>query len=224
MYTLQQQRRKTMGIYIRSGRLVVRVPYRTPMSTIEYFLEQKSAWISQKLKEQAARQDQQKSIQWQEGASLRYLGQEVRLSLCTVSVGVVLQADGVLKVGQMRSARQRRTREVKELVQTWMREQALFLFQARAAYFSSLLDVCPEKITLTSAQTRWGSANSKKHIRLHWRLVQLPLDVIDYVVVHELAHLKEMNHGVQFWSLVGSVLPNYREQKSRLKTAQLPIW
>jgi hypothetical protein len=75
------------------------------------------------------------------------------------------------------------------------------------------------RLSLSSAATRWGSANANGSVRLHWRLIEHSLATIDYVVVHELAHLREMNHGPRFWRLVESVLPDYREARLRLRRA-----
>lgn len=74
-----------------------------------------------------------------------------------------------------------------------------------------------EKVKVNSAKTRWGSCNSRENINFTYRLIFAPEDVIDYVVVHELAHLKEMNHSHRFWSAVEEIMPDYREQRRRLK-------
>lgn len=81
------------------------------------------------------------------------------------------------------------------------------------------------RLALTQARTRWGSCNSRGDIRLNWRLIHLPLTLIDYVVAHELAHIKEMNHGPRFWALVETMYPDWKTAKSTLRAhvGSLPI-
>ena len=78
------------------------------------------------------------------------------------------------------------------------------------------------RLALSSAQTRWGSASADGSVRLHWRLVHFRLPTIDYVIAHELAHLREMNHSAAFWDVVRSVMPDYENHKQSLRTTSLP--
>jgi len=88
---------------------------------------------------------------------------------------------------------------------------------ARVAHFAPLLEVQPRALRLSSARTRWGSASTRGTIALNWRLAFVPTPLLDYVVVHELAHLREMHHGPAFWALVAHVLPNYAERRAALR-------
>jgi predicted metal-dependent hydrolase len=76
------------------------------------------------------------------------------------------------------------------------------------------------RLSLSSATTRWGSANANGSVRLHWRLIHHPLATIDYVVAHELAHLREMNHSERFWSVVRSVVPEYEAARRELRRSE----
>ncbi len=98
-----------------------------------------------------------------------------------------------------------------------LREQARRLFQQRVALFAPRLGVQPTTLRVSSARTRWGSASTRGTVSLNWRLVCLPLALVDYVVVHELAHLREMHHGPAFWALVAGVLPDYAERRAALR-------
>jgi predicted metal-dependent hydrolase len=79
-------------------------------------------------------------------------------------------------------------------------------------------------LALTNANTRWGSAKADGSIRLHWRLMQFSPEVIDYVVAHELSHLRELNHSPRFWAIVASVMPDYETRLKQLKSQVLPPW
>jgi predicted metal-dependent hydrolase len=111
--------------------------------------------------------------------------------------------------------------QVREVAEAWLKKQAHTLFEQRLQHFAPLLGVQWRKLSLSSASTRWGSARIDGHIRLNWRLIHLPLTQIDYVVVHELAHLREMNHGPRFWDTVGGVMPDYRERRQKLRQSAL---
>ena len=107
--------------------------------------------------------------------------------------------------------------QIRDAVQSWLQREASRVFAERAAHFAALLGVRVERLSLSSAATRWGSANANGSVRLHWRLIQHPLATIDYVVAHELAHLREMNHSARFWNVVRSVVPDYEEARARLR-------
>ena len=98
----------------------------------------------------------------------------------------------------------------------WYRRHAHSNFSGRIGEFAPRLDVAAPRLFLSSARTRWGSCNAKREVRLNWRLIQAAQSTIDYVVVHELAHLIEMNHSRRFWRLVASVCPHYREACAEL--------
>ena len=111
---------------------------------------------------------------------------------------------------------------VRDAVQSWLQREARRVFAERAAHFAALLGVRVRRLSLSSAATRWGSANANGSVRLHWRLIQHPLATIDYVVAHELAHLREMNHSAQFWEVVRGVVPDFEAARSPLRDAVLP--
>ena len=95
--------------------------------------------------------------------------------------------------------------QIRDAVQSWFQRQAKRIFEERCRHFAARLGVRMTRLSLSSAATRWGSAGADGAIRLHWRLVHFALPTIDYVVAHELAHLREMNHSAAFWDVVRSV-------------------
>ena len=112
--------------------------------------------------------------------------------------------------------------QIRDAVQSWLQRQARRIFEQRCALFVQRLGVRMTRLSLSSASTRWGSASANGSIRLNWRLVHFGLPVIDYVVTHELAHLREMNHGPAFWEVVRAALPAYEEARGALRTELLP--
>jgi predicted metal-dependent hydrolase len=108
--------------------------------------------------------------------------------------------------------------QIKDRVQGWLQGEAKRLFGERLAIYAEKLGVNYRAYALSSAATRWGSCSSDGKIRLNWRLIHFPLSIIDYVVAHELAHLREMNHSPRFWETVESIFPEFREARQTLKS------
>jgi hypothetical protein len=114
--------------------------------------------------------------------------------------------------------------QIRDAVQAWLMREARRIFTERLNHFAPGLGVQWRRLALSSAGTRWGSARSDGSIRLHWRLVHFRMDVIDYVVVHELSHLRVMDHSPRFWDTVRSVVPDYAQVRQQLKEACIPPW
>ena len=106
--------------------------------------------------------------------------------------------------------------EIGAFVGRWLKEQALALLAPRVLHFARQVTGVPPPVKLSSARTQWGSCNQKGEIRLHWRLVQLPPAIADYVIAHEVAHLVELNHSPRFWALVESLFPGHAEARREL--------
>ena len=114
--------------------------------------------------------------------------------------------------------------QIRDATQAWLMRQARRIFTERLDHFAPRLQVQWRRLALSNAGTRWGSARSDGSIRLHWRLVHFRVEVIDYVVAHELSHLRVMNHSPRFWETVASVVPNYAELRGHLKDDAIARW
>ena len=125
-----------------------------------------------------------------------------------------------LRLGLAHSAKEA---QVRDAAQAWLMKQAKALFAERLDHFAPQLGVRYSKLRLSSAGTRWGSASADGSIRLNWRLIHLKLEMVDYVVVHELSHLHHMDHSPQFWDVVASVLPDHAERRRALREAAVPL-
>ena len=200
------------------------------VADVEQALRAKAGWILRKLHEQheRSRRVQAARIEWRDGTTLPFLGETVIIVLDPRATGAVLNRDGealpgvprlTLHVGLPQTASQE---QIREAVQSWLQRQARRLFEERCAHFAPRLGVQVRRLALSSAATRWGSASADGSVRLHWRLVHFALPVIDYVVTHELAHLREMNHSAAFWDVVRSVLPDYERHRGALRSEALP--
>jgi predicted metal-dependent hydrolase len=206
----------------------VRAPKWVSLREVDAAVREKGRWIVARLAEQRERARQQAAARtvWRDGASVAYLGRPLTIvldPLGDLGAGEAALLDGAgaqpprLRVGLPSDAGEER---VKDAVQSWLQREARRIFAARAAHFAERLGVTVRRLALSSAKTRWGSANANGSVRLHWRLIQQPMATIDYVVAHELAHLREMNHSPRFWNVVRSVVPEYEEARRELRASE----
>ncbi|MFY7865328.1 M48 family metallopeptidase [Roseateles sp.] len=216
-YELRRARRRSIGFVVSTEGLRVSAPRWLPQADIERALLQKSDWILRKLVEQGerARRVEASRIEWRDGGSLKFLGQPLWLRLDPRATGVKLDESGALLIIGL--PLQASEEQVRDMVQAWLKRRARAVFEPRCLHFSQALGVQMTHLRLSSAQTRWGSASVDGSIRLNWRLIHFSPAIIDYVVAHELAHLREMNHSARFWAVVRSVLPEFEQARSQLR-------
>ena len=229
-YEFKRGKRRTIGLSVGPDGLSVSAPRWTPVGEVEALLHDKAGWVLEKLRrarERAGELERSRTV-WADGAELDFLGQRLRLMLDPAhgfaQVGAVLEpaADGpgTLRLGLAGNASEA---QIRDAAQAWLMRQAKRVFAERLDHFAPLLGVRYEKLRLSSAGTRWGSASADGTIRLNWRLIHLRMDMVDYVVVHELSHLRHMDHSPQFWDVVASVMPDHLERRRALKRAAVPL-
>ncbi|OYU87011.1 MAG: metal-dependent hydrolase [Burkholderiales bacterium PBB5] len=231
-YAFRRARRRSIGFTVGPDGLAVAAPRWVAVAEVEQALQAKAGWILRKLHEQheRARRVQAARVDWRDGSTLPYLGETLTVvldarvtgaQLGEASLGLPGVPQRLLHVGLPHTATQD---QIREAVQSWLQRQARRLFEERCAHFAAQLGVRVRRLSLSSAATRWGSASADGSVRLHWRLIHFALPVIDYVVTHELAHLREMNHSPAFWEVVRSVLPDYERYRGALKAEVLPTF
>lgn len=235
-YEFRRGKRRTIGFTVSADGLVVSAPRWTPLGEVDAVLREKERWIIAKLGEARERHARMESarIDWREGASIPFLGEQVVLVLDPRQrhgrAGAVLEAAPESRPGTHPLAlhlglpRNATPDQLRDTTQAWLMRQARRVFTARLDHFAPQLSVNWQRLSLSSAGTRWGSASADGHIRLNWRLVHFSEPIIDYVVVHELAHLREMNHSSRFWAHVESVMPDYVTRRGKLKEEAVPRW
>ena len=238
-YALKRARRRSIGFIVGIEGLSVNAPKWVGVGDIETALREKAGWILRKLSEQQARQQRLHAakVDWRDGTSIPFLGETVIVVLDPRATGAVLntgaaaanavqgQIVGVpkltLHIGLPHTAC---AEQIRDAVQSWLQRLAKRVFEERCRHFSQQLGVRYTRLSLSSAQTRWGSATADGTIRLNWRLIHFAMPTIDYVVAHELAHLREMNHSPRFWDVVRSVVPDYEQARGTLKDKVLPVF
>jgi predicted metal-dependent hydrolase len=214
-YRLKRSSRKSIGFAIDGTGLSITAPRWVTLTDIETAIAEKQRWIFAKLAEWQTRVEQRAlpRVEWGDGAELPYLGKPIRLRL-----GASLLAfDEETRVLAVPLPPHADSQQIKDRVTGWLQGEATRVFGERLGVYAAKLGVAFRSYALSSAATRWGSCSSEGRIRLNWRLIHFPLSVVDYVVAHELAHLREMNHSPRFWRTVESIFPEFREARKALK-------
>lgn len=216
-YTLKQGSRRRLSMTIDERGLTIGAPLRITLGEIEAFVASHSAWVQKKLDEYAG-SHARRHLTMKDGACLPLLGKEI-------AVRVVSGANRVRWDGPDLVLEARPDADCDALARRALKLCAQALFAERIALYAERLGRPPPRLGLSSARTRWGSCSEKSGIRLNWRLIHLPLFLIDYVVAHELAHLIEMNHSPRFWLVVEGLYPRWREARRELKAsaAAMPV-
>ncbi|MEX3918825.1 M48 family metallopeptidase [Paraburkholderia sp. BR10872] len=214
-YRLKRSSRKSIGFVIDGTGLSITAPRWVAIADIETAIAEKQRWIFAKLAEWQTRTEQRAlpRVEWSDGAELPYLGKPI-----TVKLGASLLAfDQETRVLALPLPPHADAQQIKDRVTGWLQGEATRIFGERLEVYAEKLGVSFRSYALSSAATRWGSCSSEGRIRLNWRLIHFPLSVVDYVVAHELAHLREMNHSPRFWQTVESIFPEFREARKQLK-------
>lgn len=212
-YRLLRVRRRSIGMLINHQGLAVRAPRWVALREIEAALAARAGWIVKTLEVWRNRGFESLPADWRTGSSIMYLGASLTLKLFP-SRKASIDAD-LLDLTVLHPKADDEA-AIAAFVRGWLRQQALALLTPRVLHFAGRVVERPPKMALSNARTQWGSCNHKGHIRLNWRLVQLPPRLSDYVVAHEVAHLIELNHSPRFWKIVDSLLPGHAEAKREL--------
>jgi len=231
-YEFTRGKRRTIGFVVGADGLSVRAPRWVALRDVDAAVLEKSDWILRKLAETQQRHARLEAarIEWKDGVTFPFLGQDVTVRLdphhAFDGIGAVLDAADEDRPRTLRLAvaNNATPAQIRDAAQAWLMRQARRIFIERLDHFAPRLGVKWNKLSLSNASTRWGSASVDGAIRLHWRLVHFRMSVIDYVVAHELSHLRVMDHSARFWETVESVVPDYELLRRQLKDEPVPRW
>ena len=213
-YTLVRSQRKSVAIYItRDAQVEVRAPLHTPVHAIERFVASKKTWIDTRLGMREKVRDEKAAFSLHYGSMLLLQGHEYPIE---AREGKHSGFDGVcFYMPPDLSAM-----EIKAEVIRIYKLVAKQIISEKVEFYAKELHVVPARVRISSAKTRWGSCSGKKNLNFSWRLMMAEDTVIDYIVVHELAHILELNHSSRFWAHVERILPDYRSSNAKLKQLQ----
>lgn len=218
-YRLQRVRRRTIGFQVNEFGLTVRAPRWIAVREIEAAIVANRRWISKKQAEWHANSEQRRvtAIRFADGGRVQYLGHPMQLRL---GAGISHADDGAGEI-RLAVAAEASEVEVRRALQAWLQQQAQRVIGERIERFSNRTDARFGGWRLSSARTQWGSCSPDGRIRLSWRLIHLAAPVIDYVIAHELAHLRELNHSPRFWCEVARLLPGFEEARDQIKRVEM---
>lgn len=216
VYRLHRVRRRTIGFQVNERGLTIRAPRSIAMREIEAAIVESQRWIFAKQLEWRAWCERQRltAIRFADGGTVQYLGKVKTLRLGAP----VVRSDDEIQLALPAEASEA---EVRQALQAWLQAQARSVIGGRLERFSERIHARFAGWRLSSARTQWGSCSHDGRVRLNWRLVHFPLPVIDYVIAHELAHLRELNHSPRFWREVARLLPGFEAARDQIKRVEI---
>jgi predicted metal-dependent hydrolase len=205
-----RSRRRTIALIVTpDARLIIRAPLRAPDAMINAAIREKSGWILKKICEMKGR-PQVITHAYEEGEIFWFLGRPYPLHL-TDDPGAGIQRTDRLSVS--RTIRP----DIRRGIQHWYMTEAHKEIHSRCMWFSMMTGYSPTSVRITDATQRWGSCNHRGGLNFSWRLIQAPLEIVDYVIVHELVHLRQPDHSPKFWAKVEGLMPDYKRRREWLR-------
>lgn len=222
------RRRNVHLVVADGGALEVRAPYRFSRAAAERLVVENSSWVLRSL-DRARRQRAARPV-LAEGVVMRVLDDCLTLMLVEAKAATLCGRRAVDRV--WRDADRLCVHEetgdaasLAEHLQSWYRRQARICLEPRLDVLAERLDVQPATLTIRGQKTRWGSCSARGNISLNWRLMLVPGELAEYVLVHELCHLRHMNHSAAFWAMVARIVPDHERRRAALRALQssLPL-
>jgi len=234
-YQVLRSRRKTLSLQVKYGQVFVRAPFHLDEQFIRSFIQKKDAWLKAKITEQSQTADL--CCDFTQGSKLFLFGQLVSLNI--IFADSANKADVYLsplddvqqelvivfstRSQQKLACKSQLHAAIKKRIERYLKEQAQRIIQPKVDYYAQLTQLTPTAIKIRQYRARWGSCNNKGELSFNYLLMMLPIEVIDYVVIHELCHLRYLNHSKDFWQLVAYYYPDYAIAKQWIKTNQAAL-
>jgi predicted metal-dependent hydrolase len=215
---IQSKRRKTIEVIVDKDQITIRSPFDKPIKEIQQMLNDKIKWISQKQKEiQIEKPEIIKPI-FEEHSTLPYLGINYVLKIIyTEKSKEKVEFDNDLFTIYLTKEECDSNEKIRSLYNNWLVHQANQIFKEKVNKYSKVVDVEPKKIIIKNLKNRWGSITRNKTINLNVNLLKAPEDIIDYIIIHELCHLKIKGHSYHFWDYLRKFSPDYKKKIDWLK-------
>lgn len=228
-YKVVRSRRKTLSLQVSYGQVLVRAPYGVDDKFINTLIEKKSAWLKAKIAQQSQVDDF--CCDFSQGSTLFLFGQLVTLDITFAKQAQTLLTNDInnkqILIIVLAERNQKKLNNkvllaaaVKKHIEKYFKQQAEDIIPVKVATYSQLTSLTPVSIKIRQYRSRWGSCNSRGELSFNYLLMMLPIDVINYVVVHELCHLEHLNHSKEFWQLVAKHFPQYTKAKKWMKINQ----
>lgn len=194
-----------MSITVKKGEVFVRAPLFSSNKQIDKFVNSKATWINKQVAKQNQELNRKESFKLDGDSKILVLGEEMPVSQV---------------LSERTNVESLTSDELIKKVKHFYKKKAKRVITAKVTEFSQLMDISVNNVRITSAKTRWGSCSSKGNVNFSWYLIMAPEEQVDYVIIHELAHIKQMNHSKRFWNIVEKYLPDYKIRRKKLKELQ----
>ena len=205
-----RSKRRTIALVVtHDATLVIRSPLKTPVDYLKNLVNRKRDWVRAKLLEMQSK-PKPKAKEFANGEPFLYLGESYKLKIADHIIGDVELKENLL-------LSQEKAYCARDVVIKWYRSEAQKKIKERCEWYSRLTGYKPLSIKISNAQTRWGSSGSKGTVNFSWRLIMAPMEIIDYIVVHELVHLEQRDHSRLFWDKVKSIQPDFKRRRTWLR-------
>lgn len=213
---VKSNRRKTTALKIKNGEVSIHIPTRQSIKIAHQFVQQKTAWIQQKLQHQTQPQQLSPEKEFIAGELLLFLGKNYPLQLIAAArpATIMKTAQSIELHGRLNKLS---TTAIRAALILWYKQQAKLYLVSQTAFLAEKIGLLPRSITVKTYKARWGSCRITGDIQYNWKLMLAPPDIIDYVIVHELCHLQQHNHSAAFWRLVQLYCPNFKSARLWLK-------
>ncbi len=209
-YKLIYSKRRTIGLTVeRDSQVVVRAPHGMSEDHIRQAVETKKLWLFEKTNHAQKYPDVPHQKEFVTGETLLYLGRNWRLEVLPGQEGVEFHSKFVIGPQSQDQAG--------ELFRTWYKQRAEERLKTRVRHFSKTMGASYNQVQVSDLKYRWGSCTPSNNLNFNWRIIKAPTYVIDYLIVHELAHLLESNHTPRFWNIVAVQVPRYEQAKDWLR-------
>jgi predicted metal-dependent hydrolase len=214
---VRSARRRTSSIEIRNAEVIVRAPPGIAEKQLLAFLAKKQRWILEKIAEQTRRINTVPVRSYQHGGAFPYLGRLLILQIEQAATANVSLQDDILRVQLSRRSRLSDEEQTRRLVAGWYQQQAITLLTGRTRALASSMGLVARKVSVKVTRSRWGQCTTSGDIQYNWYIVLAPDAIVDYLVAHEVCHLRHHNHSAAFWSLVEQVCPEWRHSRQWLR-------
>ncbi|MES2822144.1 MAG: SprT family zinc-dependent metalloprotease [Pseudomonadota bacterium] len=215
---VRSARRRSISIEVAKAQVTVRAPFFVAALDLEKFVRKKSVWIQQKLAQQAQQIDVIPQRTYTTGSELPFLGQPLTLIISRQTQANVVQLGSQLLVALKSRSKLTEEEQARRLVSLWYQRQALYFLTLKTDAAARALGLTYSDLTIKVTRSKWGHCTARGAIQYNWHILLAPEPIVDYLVAHEVSHLRQHNHSPAFWQLVANLCPDYKKHRAWLKT------
>ena len=215
---VRSARRRSISIEIRKAQVVVRAPMGTAQSLLLDFLQQKADWVRAKIDEQQqALASLPEPRRYAQGSQVPFMGEMLTLVLGRGPRAAIARVDQHLHLLLAQRSRADDETQVRQLLSRWYQQQALTILTRKTAALTRAMGLVCTQVSIKATRSKWGHCTSRGAIQYNWQILLAPEAIVDYLVAHEVSHLRHHNHSADFWALVASVCPTFKADRAWLK-------